>query len=289
MARRLRAGQDGMALYPGKPMRSYRWLGGLLPLLISAASAQAQAPPAEPTPAIPPPVPAPADNMDKWHFALIGYVWLANAKGTTDVIVPAAPVGLDLNYGDVLDAFKFALMGAAEARKDRLVLFADFTFFHLDTKKGIRIREPDLRSAELDSRTAEVTLLGGYRVVDNAPLSVDLLAGGRLNFLKTTLQLDGPNRSAKGTTTENWFDPMIAARARVPLNEKWSLSFYGDLGGIVTGADLTWQAVAGVDYRINRRTSLGLGWRHFKVDYDKGDFLYDVRQSGPMLTARMEL
>jgi hypothetical protein len=33
---------------------------------------------------------------------------------------------------------------------------------------------------------------------------------------------------------------------------------------------------------------LTAGWRHFAVDCDKGDFLYDVKQSGPVLGARFE-
>ena len=35
--------------------------------------------------------------------------------------------------------------------------------------------------------------------------------------------------------------------------------------------------------------SLGAGWRHFKVKYDHGDFLYNVRQSGPLITFRTVL
>jgi hypothetical protein len=34
----------------------------------------------------------------------------------------------------------------------------------------------------------------------------------------------------------------------------------------------------------------GLGWRYFKINYDDSDgFLYDVAQSGPILTFRTAL
>ena len=225
----------------------------------------------------------------KWKFATIGYVWFAGANGKTDVIGPVAPVDLDLSFGDVLKAFKFAFMGAAEARRDRLVILGDLTFIHLDTKRGIGIRDPDFLEAELDSRTAEITLLGGYRVIDKEPVKLDLLAGGRMNFFKTTLQLEGPNRSAEGSKKETWLDPLIAMRAGVPLDQKWSLAFYGDIGGVAFGSDLTWQGVATVDYQISRKMTLGAGWRYFKVNYDNGDFLYNVAQSGPLITFRTEL
>src|SRR5437868_9817009 len=83
--------------------------------------------------------PAPASKK-KWEFATIGYAWLAGAWGEIDVIGPAQPVDLDLPFGKVLKAFKFAFMSAAEARHDRFSLFGDLTFIHLDTHKGVGIR-----------------------------------------------------------------------------------------------------------------------------------------------------
>ena len=228
---------------------------------------------------------APASKK-KWEFATIGYAWLAGAWGETDVIGPAEPVDLDLPFGKVLKAFKFAFMGAAEARHDRFSLFGDLTFIHLDAHEGIGIRDPDFLRAELDSRTAEITLLGGYSVMNEGPVKVDLMAGGRMNFFKTTLQLDGPNRSLDGSKKETWFDPLIGTRISAPLGGKWGMNFYGDLGGIVMGSDITWQAVATVDYQINHKMSIGAGWRYYKVNYDHGDFLYNVHQSGPIITFR---
>lgn len=260
----------------------------LLPLLLGCAG-MAKAEPAtaqadeQPAATIDQQAPPPAK---KWEFATIGYVWFAGAKGETDVIGPLDPVGLDLSFGDVLKAFRFAFMGAAEARRDRLVILGDLTFIHLDTKRGIDIRNRDFLDAELDTKTAEVTLLGGYRVVNKGPVIVDLLAGGRMNFFKVSLQLEGPNRSAEGSVTQNWLDPLIAARVQAPLGGKWSLGAYGDLGGIIFGSDLTWQGTATVNYQISRKMSVGAGWRYYKVNYSHGDFLYDVAQSGPTITFR---
>lgn len=288
-------------------MRSYGWAAGLLLLLLGSTGLQAQVaaqepdtaqttPPTDPTPVQPadksggeaPSAPSTTDEK-KWKFATIGYVWFAGVEGKTDVIGPVEPVDLDLSFGDVLKAFKFAFMGAAEARRDRLVILGDLTFIHLDAKEGIGIRDPDFLEAELDSRTAEITLLGGYRVVNKESFKLDLLAGGRMNFFKVTLQLEGPVRSAEGSEKQKWLDPLIAARATAPLGGKWSLAVYGDLGGVLFGSDITWQGVATVDYQISRKMTLGAGWRYFRVNYDDGDFLYNVAQSGPALVFRTEL
>src|SRR6185369_775793 len=180
-----------------------------LPLLLgygsiasAAAFGQSGDPEAEQAQDAPPP-PAPAAQAQpasskKWELSTIGYVWLAGAWGKTDVIGPAEPVDLDL------------------------------PFIHLDANKGIGVRDPDFLEAELDSRTAEITLLGGYRVVNDGPVNVDLLAGARMNFFKTSLELEGPNRSAEGSVKKTWFDPIIATRVNAPLGGKWNASAYGD-------------------------------------------------------------
>ena len=58
------------------------------------------------------------------------------------------------------------------------------------------------------------------------------------------------------------------------------------IGVLGIGSDITWQLVGGVEYRLNHKMTAGAGWRHFKVNYDHGDFLYNVYQTGPLITFR---
>ncbi|HVU29587.1 MAG TPA: hypothetical protein VHE36_04220 [Sphingomicrobium sp.] len=250
-------------------------------VVVAEAQEPAQSAPAETAGTVPS-----NPNDGKWHFATIGYAWFAGAWGKTDVIGPVPPVDLDLPFGKVLKAFKFAFMGAAEARHDRFVVLGDLTFIHLDAHEGIGIRDPDFLKAELDSRTAEITLLPGYRIADKGPVTVDLLAGGRMNWFKTTLQLKGPNREADGDVKHEWLDPLIGARIGVPLGGKWSAGIYGDVGGFGIGSKFTWQLAPTINYQISRKMNVGAGWRYWKVNYRDGDFLYNVHQSGPVIAFR---
>ena len=181
---------------------------------------------------------------DAWHR--IEAVRPSGSQRTANVVGPVCETGDTFATARQMDAVEAgdlvvfrtagayaAAMGAAEARHDRFSVFGDLTFIHLDANQGIGIRDPDFLEAELDSRTAEITLLGGYSVVNDGPVRVDLMAGGRMNFFKVTLQLDGPNRSANGSKKESWFDPLIGTRIQAPLGGKWGMDFYGDLGGIV--------------------------------------------------------
>jgi hypothetical protein len=124
--------------------------------------------------------------------------------------------------------------------------------------------------------------------LNDGPVKLDLLAGGRMNWFKTTLQLRGPDREAQGEVKKSWFDPLIAARANAPLGGKWSFAMYGDVGGIGIGSDVTWQLAPTVNYQIKPKMSVGAGWRYWKVNYRSGDFLYNVHQSGPIIVFRTD-
>lgn len=227
------------------------------------------------------PVEAPKD----WEFSSIVYVWGASVKGDSDIGSPPA-VDIDLPFSTVLDHLKFAFMGAADARRDRLILLGDVMFTHIGGSKGIGVRDPDFVEADLELKTWAVTGLGGYRVAKDGPIVIDLLGGGRLNSTTTELDLSGPIREESGKVSETWVDPVIATRMHIPMSDKFSLSLYGDIAGILWGSDFSWQGVATVDYQLTPKMRLGAGWRYFKVDYDKGDFLYDIAQSGPFLGLR---
>jgi len=45
-------------------------------------------------------------------------------------------------------------------------------------------------------------------------------------------------------------------------------------------SDLTWQVVASAGYSITENVDLLLGYRHLDIDYEDGDFSYDVATSG---------
>lgn len=231
-----------------------------------------------------PQAPAPAK---KWEFATIGYVFLGGAYGKTSPRDPLPPVDVDLRPGDVLKAFKFAFMGAAEARKDRLVFFGDLMWVHLGEGKGLTVRDTNFADVNIDSKTTAITALGGYRVVDKGPVIVDLLAGGRLNGNKQKLDYRGTVLDLTASVSKTWIDPVAATRIDARLGGKFGLSFYGDVGGFGIGSKFTWQAIAGPTYAINRKMTAGIGWRYFKINYHDSDgFRYNVAQSGPMITLR---
>ncbi|MNG25639.1 hypothetical protein D3C84_1105210 [compost metagenome] len=57
----------------------------------------------------------------------------------------------------------------------------------------------------------------------------------------------------------------------------------GDVGGFGLGSDLTTQALLGLSYALSDAFDAELGFRYMKVDYDKGNLVYDMENEGPYL------
>jgi len=250
------------------------------PVELAEATALQEPQPSEGTPVGP-------ANKKKWEFATIGYIFFAGAYGKTTPRDPLPPIDLHLPFGTVLKAFKFAFMGAAEARKDRLVFLGDLMWVHLGEQKGLTIRDVNFANVRVNSKTTAITALGGYRVVDNGPVTVDLLAGGRLNGNKQKVSYHGVLLDLSASVSKTWIDPIVATRVNAPLGGKFGMSLYGDMGGFGIGSKFTWQGILAGTYQINHKMTVGLGWRYFQINYHDNDgFIYDVHQTGPILSLR---
>ena len=215
-------------------------------------------------------------SSDEWSFTLTPYLWAVGIDG--EVGLGRLPdVDIDAGFSDVWDALDFAFMGMFEARKASYGVM--FDAFYARLSEDGDTSGPAFGDADVEVTHQFYSFAGTLRVLDgNAPL--DLLAGIRYVHAKPAVDLNAgllPARSRSGS--EDWLDGFVGVRAHAPLSEHWSLTFYGDIGA--GGSDFTWQALAGVHYRISERLDVQVGYRHFSMDYDEGGFLYDVAFSGP--------
>jgi hypothetical protein len=227
----------------------------------------------------------PPTHGNGWQFKASPYLWMSSLKGDMGVSEEVEPVAVDLSFGDILGALKFALMGTFDARNGRFVATADMLYLSMGTSKDIDIREQDFVDVELKSKTFISTFLVGYRAVDQGQLSLDLLGGGRATSMKTSLDLAGPQRSFAGSKTETWLDPVVAVRFQAPLGDRWAVTTYGDIGGFGVGSEMSWQLQAMVEYQLSNRWSLTAGWRHLDIDYHHNGFVFDAAMDGPILGA----
>ena len=79
----------------------------------------------------------------------------------------------------------------------------------------------------------------------------------------------------------DWWDAAIGIRYMAPLAAKWDFVGYADVGG--GGSDLTYELLAGVNWRFSQHLSAKAGYRYFYQDYSKDDFKWDMAMSGVYL------
>jgi len=127
-------------------------------------------------------------------------------------------------------------------------------------------------------------------------LSFDLLGGGRYMNLegevdvRTGGPLAGPGLAIGRTfgRREEWVDPIVGGRLRWDIDEKLAAAVRFDFGGfnIGNGSNLTWNLLAGIDYKLKENMSLKAGYRILDIDYDSGsgtnEFGLDAQFRGPI-------
>ena len=235
------------------------------------SQAQSQPPPAVPSP---------------WSFRVSPYVWFAGLSGDVGVNANLPVIDVDVDFSEIfhsIDWFPPPVMAAGEVRYGRFAFTTDLIFLGLDADHEAS-RGPASVAAELDLDTVVWTFGGSFRAIEQDPVTLDLLVGGRLW-----------NVDAKGTVTgfvarqrsgsQTWVDPIIGISGRVELGNGFALQAEGDVGGFGLVSDIDWQLLGTIQYQVADYLTLDAGYRYLAVDFDDGGFLFDVALSGPIIGA----
>ena len=59
-----------------------------------------------------------------------------------------------------------------------------------------------------------------------------------------------------------------------------NMTGFAGVGGFGVGSDLFYDLNLNIGYQWNKAIGTGIGYRLYDVDYNKDDFLYDVKQQG---------
>lgn len=187
-------------------------------------------------------------------------------------------VDVDVSISDLFDALDFGAMGAYRIENDTWSVSADLTYMKLGWNKTT---EQGRAGASLD--TKQLTLMGtvGRRVSPN------LEALFSLAYFDVSADLEARilQQTRSASRGADWVDPMVGAEYRAALDDKWTFSLRGDVGGFGVGSDLTLHGWAKLVRQNTDLFSWYFGYRYISYDYETGsgiDFLrYDLRQHGP--------
>jgi hypothetical protein len=240
---------------------------------------------ADQTPSAPaPPSPA-AMPDDKWHFGVTPYIWFAGTHGTAGF--NGRDVSFHASFGDVFSYLNIGIMGAAEATKGRWVFPGDFLWMKLSDDKGFPESPlPGVTSIKIKMYESVLTPKVGYRVVDKEKLKVNGTVGIRYWHLGENLSLQPINLS--NSQSANWVDVVAGAKIQMPLSPKAGITILGDAGG--GGANVDYQVVGSLGYKIKPNIIGELGWRYMDVNYrPSSTFIFDGAMSGIVLGVTFNL
>ncbi|WXL26373.1 hypothetical protein WG219_02465 [Ectopseudomonas mendocina] len=226
------------------------------------------------------PIFASEGTEDEWQFAFSPYFWGAGISG--DVGQFNLPkIEMDSSFSDIWKDLDFSFMAIAEARKGRFSLFSDVVYTKIssraDTPRGVLVDHINVKS-----ETFAGVLGAGYAIVETDRALVDWVAGARLWHASTDINFKGGlvgDRS--GHDSDTWVDAVTGLRGRYALTPEIYLSGWGLIGA--GEADLDWDVAATVGYQFSNSLSAVAGYRALGVDYNKGSFVYDVVQKGPVV------
>ena len=222
----------------------------------------------------------PVSNSDGWEYSIAPYIWLPSLSGQAGIAGVVSDV--DMATGDILEDLDIAGTFAFTAKKGKWGYFVDLEYLQLSTKDSIPAGP--ISQVETGFKQFRLEACVSYEIHRSEQALVDLYGG--LQYTYNHLDIDFENRGGGKlgeSGSEEWLDPVIGVKMRYDLNEKWFLNLVGEVGGFGVSSDLTWQAMAGVGYNINDCWALIAGYRHLYIDYENGDFLYDLDTSGIMI------
>jgi hypothetical protein len=216
---------------------------------------------------------------DRWEFTLTPYAWISGTKSTATTA--DSETTSEIDFSEILDVLDFATMFRLELRKDRWGFFTDLLYLKVSDSTEFRLQSGDLFLPKVDAdATLWFTMLevaAAYRFGDEQR-NVDLFAGARYVHFGLDVKFGPIGRE----TDKDWIDPMLGARFHTRLSDRWGLSIRGDVGGFGVSSDFAWSAEAFLDYGLNKRWDLSLGYRHLDIDYDRGEVGLDIQIFGPM-------
>lgn len=216
-----------------------------------------------------------------WAYAASVYLFAPETE--VGAGTPFGDVEGTLSFSDALDNLDFAFMGAFEASNGQLSFGLDYMLNDLSFENSTQ--GPAFSGLDTDFKTRILTAYAAYRVYDTQVSQVDLAAGFRWFDAESTFTLSPGNQPGGSSKIEDdWIDPIIGARARFQVSDRWAATIFGDYGGFSSDSE-TWQVLLTADYTLNDKWDLRFGYRYLSVehDIDGNDFSFD--QSGPIFGA----
>lgn len=220
-------------------------------------------------------------HADEWRTSAALYAQFAGLRG--EAAAGPVSVDIDVSFSDMLDHLDTGGVMALRSENDRWAFAVNAVF--LGSEAEIATRTGLLFDVDLTQDLVEATW--SWRATE----IYELFAGVRYQSLAAEMSVT----NAAGATTsalavESWWDPIVGGRAEWPLGTAWALIARGDIGGFGVGSELTWSALATLEWNVSQSVGLVIGYRALDTDYEGGtgarQFRLNTLVAGPLIGIR---
>lgn len=227
--------------------------------------------------------PATGLAQDTWKFSLSPYAWLAGIKGDVSTIPGLPVVPIDVSASDALSDLEGGGMIRFDASKGRHGFAVDLIYTDIQSDFELIPAPINLQLKSISKNTI-ATASYQLELFNQGQTVVRGLAGLRYWDVDSELQFSGGLGGLAGRNirnSESWIDPGFGINGRAPLGaSRFYVQGGAGLGGFGVGSDFFYEFNANVGFQWTESIATALGYRMFDVDYEKSDFVYDVRQQG---------
>lgn len=208
--------------------------------------------------------------QDAWTYEFTPSLWLSGGDGTTFFLGEEGPVSLEF---DELSSLEPGMSATVQGQK---------------TKWGWLVDGAYGRSAVGDQDWSLMFVSGGatYQLTDKKAF-VNLVFGARWASSSGGLRIIDPDepdpdsdddKFKKESANDGWVDLMVGLQVVRPFGDRWGMEAYIDAGA--GQSDLTYQAMAGLTYRVSPAVTAKAGYRLIGADYDDDSSEVDMKFGG---------
>ncbi|WNC73839.1 hypothetical protein RGQ13_07570 [Thalassotalea psychrophila] len=231
-------------------------------------------------------------KADEWQFEATPYVWAAANEGSAGAYglgpngdINPPPTDIDINFQDLIDSTDLGTMLNFAAKKDRWLLFTEFTYLEVSDQATKSFTGPTgSSSAEIDLEISGTVLdvAGGYQFVEQDRFQMYGYAGVRYMDLDTDISIDAPGGVLPSEITmgDSWTDGFVGVHTAWQFSDNFSFNTRLEVGGL-GDVDEAYMAHIAINHQVSENWQIKYFYRYQKVDYKGDGFIYDMEITGP--------
>jgi hypothetical protein len=208
------------------------------------------------------------EDDDQWHFTVSPYLWFPWVHGTVGAFGHDA--SFSVTPSDLLSHARFGLLGAVEARRNRILSPIDMIWLRLKATQALPFPGQFATSANVTANVFILTPKVGFRVINQDRFKADFLTGVRYFYFGQSLNFSPSRLGLNFSKSQNWVDPLVGGRIQASFSPKTMVTIAGDVGGWGTGSQIDYQVVGLLGYKVKPNWTLQGGYRYLYFDRERG-------------------